>query len=82
VNSMTPAELQTRLEQQFSDCEVKAEGDGSHFLVEIIGNRFLGLSTLKRQQLVYACVNDLIASGEIHALTIKAKTLAEQQNKG
>ena len=37
----------------------------------------LQLSLIKRHKLVYACVHDEIASGELHALTIIAKTSAE-----
>ena len=76
---MTPQSLQELLSKQLPDCIVYAEGDGSHFMVRLIGDRFNGLSTLKRQQQIYACVNEQIASGEIHALTIKALTPVEQQ---
>jgi acid stress-induced BolA-like protein IbaG/YrbA len=38
---------------------------------------FAGLTTIKRHKLVYAAVNNEIASGELHALTIVAKTPAE-----
>jgi acid stress-induced BolA-like protein IbaG/YrbA len=38
------------------------------------------LMLIKRHKLVYACVNAEITSGELHALTIIAKTPAELAN--
>ena len=43
----------------------------------ITSDAFEGLTSIKRHKLVYACVNEQIASGELHALTIVAKTPAE-----
>ena len=38
---------------------------------------FAGLNAVKRQQAVYATVNDLITNGTLHALSIKACTPEE-----
>ncbi|NVJ66009.1 MAG: BolA family transcriptional regulator [Gammaproteobacteria bacterium] len=62
------------------DCQhLKVEGDGSHFSVVLVSEAFAGLRSVKRQQMVYATVNEHIASGAIHALTIKAYTDEEWQ---
>ncbi len=62
------------------DCQhLKVEGDGSHFSVVVVSEAFADLRSVKRQQLVYGAVNEHIASGAIHALTIKAYTDAEWQ---
>ena len=46
-------------------------GEGeSHFRVEIVSDRFEGLSRIARHQLVYAALKELIPP--IHALQIKA----------
>ena len=74
---MNTEELKQHLESQLADCEIKVESDGSHFIVYATGEVFAGLSTLKKQQLVYACLNEQIASGEIHALTIRASAPSE-----
>jgi BolA protein len=47
-----------------------AEGRG-HFSVLIVSKRFAGLATLRRHQLVYEVVGDLMAT-DIHALSIQA----------
>jgi len=71
---MAPEELQTILQSQLVDCEVKVSGDGYHYEVVAIGERFAGLSPVKKQQAVYGCISDLIVDGTVHAVTIKTYT--------
>ncbi len=71
---MTPEELQMILQSQLDDCEVKVSGDGYHYEVVAIGERFAGLSPVKKQQTVYGCINDLIVDGTVHAVSIKTYT--------
>lgn len=71
---MNPQDIQQRIAAALPDCEVEVNGDGSHFEARVVGSVFEGLSPVKKQQLVYKTVNDLITSGELHALTIKAYT--------
>lgn len=71
---MSPEEVQSRITEALSDCEVSVTGDGSHFEAVVIGKVFEGMLPVKKQQMVYATVNDLITSGELHALTIKTYT--------
>ena len=42
-----------------------------------MSDAFEGLSRVKRQQAVYAAIQELIASGAIHAVTISTATRAE-----
>ena len=44
--------------------------DGNKCLVAVASSVFEGLRPVKKQQLVYGCLNDLIASGELHAVTV------------
>jgi acid stress-induced BolA-like protein IbaG/YrbA len=61
----------------FPDAEVAVDRDGSHYLVRVISEGFEGVSPVKKQQAVYACLNEQIASGDIHALHIQAMTPAQ-----
>jgi acid stress-induced BolA-like protein IbaG/YrbA len=47
--------------------------------VVVVTSEFEGLSTVKRQQLVYSHLQEAIASGAIHAVTMKTYT-PEQKN--
>jgi acid stress-induced BolA-like protein IbaG/YrbA len=65
------------LKQVFPDGEISVEGDGYKYQTTIVSESFDGLNTMKRHQSVYAALNDVITSGELHALTIKAYTPSE-----
>ena len=65
------------IEDGIPGAEVVVSGDGYKYETTVISDTFEGLNTLKRHQAVYAAVNSAITSGELHALTITAKTPAE-----
>lgn len=61
-------------------CEhLSVTGDGHHFEAQVVSDDFVGKSRVQRQQMVYACVQAWIASGELHALSIKSATITEWQ---
>ncbi len=74
---MTPEKIQQLIEQQMPDAQVSVSGAEGKFTAQVISEAFDGLPLIKRHKLVYAAVNDEIASGELHALTIVARTPAE-----
>lgn len=55
------------------------EGGGGKHAVTIVGDAFEGLSAVKRQQAVYRILNEHIASGAIHAVTMRLLTEAERR---
>jgi acid stress-induced BolA-like protein IbaG/YrbA len=74
---MQAEQVKQILESQLENCTVKTAGEGCDFQVTVIGELFEGLRPVKCQQLVYACLNEYIANGTIHALTIKTYTPAQ-----
>ena len=74
---MQAEEIRQLLETELSGCEVKVSTEGSHCNITVIGAIFEGVTTVKRQQMVYAGLKQLIADGTIHAVNIKALTPAE-----
>lgn len=71
---MNSQEVQVLLEKAIENAQVKAEGEGCNFQLTIIADAFEGLSTVKRQQLVYGYLQEAIADGTIHAVTMKTYT--------
>ncbi len=71
------------LKEAFHEADVYLNGSGCDFQVTVITDDFTDLSAVKRQQLVYRCLNDLISEGTIHAVTMQTLTHAEwiQKNK-
>lgn len=45
-----------------------------------MGESFEGLSPVKRQQLIYGALSEEIASGALHAVSIKTYTPAQWQD--
>ncbi len=70
-------ELKRRLRQQFADAQISVQVQGSSALLGVVSNEFEGRSQVQRQQLVYVLIGDLIQTGELHAVTIQAKTPSE-----
>ena len=80
---MSPEDLQALLSEKLDQCEVSVDGDGYKYEITVIGDVFEGLNAVKRQQFVYAALNDKITDGSVHAVTIKTYTpaqWAEQQS--
>lgn len=64
-------EIIRRVQTTITDAQVKVEVDGNRALIEVESAVFADLTRVKRQQMVYACIEDLISSGALHAVTIK-----------
>lgn len=67
-------EIQDLLNKKLPNCKIKVEGSNGHFDINVTGEIFLGLNSVKRQQLVYQIINEYIKNGTIHAVSIKAST--------
>lgn len=80
--AVTVEALRERLQQAYSGEQVEVAGDGYHFQVTIISQRFAGLRSVQQQQQVYAAVQDWIASGELHALSMRTFTPEQWQATG
>ena len=74
---MNPEKIQQLIQQGMPSASVEVSGGEGKFIAQVVSDEFNQLSLIKRHKLVYACVHDEIASGELHALTIIAKTSAE-----
>ena len=56
--------------------DIHVELDGNRALIEVVSPAFDGLNRVQAHQLVYGCIDSLIASGELHAVTIRSSTPA------
>lgn len=74
---METSEIKLLIEAGIADSEAFVTGDGGKYEATVVSPAFEGLTMLKEHQMVYATVNQHIASGALHALTIKAYTPEE-----
>jgi acid stress-induced BolA-like protein IbaG/YrbA len=76
---MKADDIKSILEQQLDKCDIKVDVDGSHVNIIVVGDIFEGKRTVQRQQLVYAALQEHIASGVIHAVNMKTYSTEEWQ---
>lgn len=74
---MQPSDVKALLETRIEGCDFHIQGEGCNFQVIAVGEVFDGLSPVKRQQLLYSALSDEIASGAVHAVSIKTYTPAQ-----
>ncbi|NKN34252.1 BolA/IbaG family iron-sulfur metabolism protein [Marichromatium bheemlicum] len=60
------------------EAEVEVTGDGEHFDAVVVSERFEGLAPLAKQRLVMETVKAEIASGALHAISIRTLTPAQR----
>jgi acid stress-induced BolA-like protein IbaG/YrbA len=71
--------VRMRVAAAIAGSEVVAQGDGSRMQVVVVSDAFEGMSRVRRQQLVYGAIAELIAEGALHAVTIRAVTPVESE---
>lgn len=78
---ITTEQIRTLLQDALLLDELIIQVDGSHCNITAVGAQFADLSRVKKQQLVYAPLKAIIASGELHAVSIKTYTPTEWQRQ-
>ncbi|KFZ29021.1 cell division protein BolA [Pseudidiomarina atlantica] len=78
---MTTDDIKDLLSAALELDELIVKVDGSHASITAVSEQFSDLSRVKKQQIIYAPLKDLIASGELHAVSIKAYTPTEWQRE-
>ena len=58
-------------------CKLELMIDGNKLSLRIISDEFEGLNRVKRQQKIYGLLDDMIKSGEIHAVSMVTQTPEE-----
>tara|TARA_B110000196_G_C20898167_1_gene544658 strand:- start:347 stop:592 length:246 start_codon:yes stop_codon:yes gene_type:complete len=80
---MTEESVKQRIESGLSDSQVQVvdtKGTGDHFSVVVISDKFEGKSLVKRHQMVYNTVSDVLTK-ELHALQLKTYSSKEWSQK-
>ncbi len=73
---METERLRRILEENLQHDHMQVKGDGRHFEALIVSSAFEGLSRVKRHQMVYAVLGDLMREA-VHALSLKTLTPQE-----
>ncbi|MFA6051649.1 MAG: Grx4 family monothiol glutaredoxin [Methylobacter sp.] len=85
-DALTASEVAQLVQQGINDAEVMVEGEGCDLTITVVSPQFSELALVKKQQLVMATLKEPLASGKLHAVSVKAYTPDEwrelQANKG
>ena len=74
---VSPDQVEAMIKARLPDAQVAARdltGGGDHYEVTVVSNEFAGRSRVQQHQIVYAAVQDAMASNAIHALALKTYT--------
>lgn len=78
---MGPDEIKEIIAAGLDASEIIVEGDGYKNEAIVVSTVFEGLNSVKRHQAVYTTLREQIASGAVHAISIKAYTPEEWENQ-
>jgi acid stress-induced BolA-like protein IbaG/YrbA len=78
---ITADDITQRIESGIESAQAMVRLDGNKCLVAVASPAFEGQRTVKKQQMVYACLNELIASGELHAVSMHTYTPSEWESQ-
>ena len=76
---MTSEQITARIRAALPDAQVEAAGADCAFEVLVVSPQLEGQSTVVRQRMLLALFAAELGSGELHALSVRAKTPAELQ---
>lgn len=79
---ISPQQIETMLKTRLPDSQVKVVGDGQHFEAIIVSANFEGQTKVKQHQMVYAVLQEELATELIHALSLKTYTPQAWQATG
>ncbi|RZU35340.1 acid stress-induced BolA-like protein IbaG/YrbA [Fluviicoccus keumensis] len=75
---MNPDAIRALLVAAFPDAqEIQVTGDSGKFQVIVVSEMFVGMRPVAKQQKIYAPLNEHIASGAIHAVSMQTLTPEE-----
>jgi len=77
---ISPQQVETMIQTKFPDAQVQVTGDGEHFEALIVSDEFDGKPKVQQHQMVYAAVQEAMASEAIHALSLKTYTTKNYQS--
>lgn len=69
--------VENLVRETLADVEVYVDGAGSNYDITVVGDCFADMRPVRKQQTVYAALNEAIAAGTIHAVNIHTFTPEE-----
>ncbi len=77
--TLSTRDVEQLVQQGIPDAKVLVEGEGCDLLISVVSEQFTELALVKKQQLVMETLKEPLASGKLHAVSVKAYTPDEWQ---
>jgi acid stress-induced BolA-like protein IbaG/YrbA len=78
IEMISIEQVKSMIETALPDAKVQVDSeDLHHFEAVVVSSTFSGQRPVRRQQMVYAALNELLTSGRLHALALKTFTPEE-----
>ncbi|MEN9228432.1 MAG: BolA/IbaG family iron-sulfur metabolism protein [Gloeomargarita sp. GMQP_bins_120] len=77
---LSPQRITQLIQAHLPDARVDLQdltGGGDHWQAVIVSEAFVGKNRVQRHQLIYQALQSVLATNELHALTMKTLTPAE-----
>lgn len=76
---ITHSEVEALILGEYPDAKIAIEGQGCNLTMQVISERFVGQTMVKQHQGVMATLSEPLASGRLHAVTLKTFTPEQWQ---
>lgn len=80
-NVITHSEVEALIINEYPDAQIAIEGQGCDLSIRVVSERFAGLTMVKQHQGVMATLTEPLASGRLHAVTLKTFTPEQWQDQ-
>ncbi|MGR8941347.1 MAG: Grx4 family monothiol glutaredoxin [Gammaproteobacteria bacterium] len=77
--ALMPSEVEALIADAYPGAEIHIDGQGCDLSITVVSERFEGLAMIKQHQGVMAALNEPIASGRLHAVSLKTCTPEQWQ---
>jgi len=67
-------DIEQAIRQAMPDARVDVTVEGNRALIRVVSDAFAGMNRVRKQQSVYACIDEFISDGRLHAVSIQALT--------
>jgi len=74
--------VKRRIQEALPDAAITIKGEGCSLEALVISEAFAGKSRIQQHRMVMERVKDLIASGELHALSVTTHTPEDGDGRG
>lgn len=79
--AITPIEVESLIKNRYPDAVIEIDGEGCNLSITVVSEAFLDLPLVKQQQGVMAALAGVLASGRLHAVSMKTFTPEQQREQ-